>query len=367
MDKATIFKWEMPYEQMATKYLLWELNINKKFAREQKVSWEEIKKYIFDIFKQASEKNLFSSSDKTKSNYNLLDNYEDNCSLCVYRLNGNGEIIMARLLNNDNTEISDDKLEESKIKENSFIFLFNLGLVSHKDATLLKEGVKDKLWKAIPETNAGILYETPFGIVVSDKLQKVVIIKKSVSDFSTLGLPELIAYLSEKSYTYRTLDSGSENKIKITPFVKDKEFDSEDIASIFEIDLAIAPELVKEYRKKAGKNDLFFNLSKSLQKWFGNGESLGLSVRFSEEGDEDAISVFKELYASFIEIQGEEIERIFNRFKIEYEKKSGGKGFINFKINKAYRYEDVNENKPDFENIFDAFLGLRKELNGFER
>lgn len=44
MIKQNEFKWENLEESMVSKYLLYELNINKKFARKQEISWEEIKK-----------------------------------------------------------------------------------------------------------------------------------------------------------------------------------------------------------------------------------------------------------------------------------------------------------------------------------
>ena len=66
MIKQKEFKQENIIESMATRYLLWELNINKRFARKQKVSWTEVKNYVFNILQQVSEKNLFSSSDRTR-------------------------------------------------------------------------------------------------------------------------------------------------------------------------------------------------------------------------------------------------------------------------------------------------------------
>jgi len=59
MDNTIFFKQMMIYKNMAAKYLLYELNINKKFARKQEVSWEDTKKHIFSIVKEISDKKLF--------------------------------------------------------------------------------------------------------------------------------------------------------------------------------------------------------------------------------------------------------------------------------------------------------------------
>lgn len=344
---------------MATRYLLYELNINKPYARKQEISWTDIKKHIFAIIKQISEKNLFKYGDRDKSNYNLLEGYDDNYSLCVCPTGNNG-ILNFKLLSPDEKKILQDDATEVNTNGNPFVATFYMGLINHKDAVVFQEGTEKNIWDYTGD-NAGLLYKTPFGIIISDKLQKVIIIKKSETDFS-IGLSALLYnYLPEKSSYYKNLSST--HTIRAYPFIKDKDFNADEIVSLFGLDISINADLVKDYRQKTGKNDLLYNiLAKIFPKLSRSGRKLGFNIEFSEEGDREAIDIFNNIYASFQLIQGEEVEKIFNRFKIDYEKNDGQKASINFKRNEIYRYEPELE-KKDFEHIFDAFRWLCEELN----
>ena len=205
------------------------------------------------------------------------------------------------------------------------------------------------------------MYKTSFGIIISDKLQKIIIIKKSDTDFS-IGLSALLYnYLPEKSIYYKTLSST--HTIRAYPFIKDKEFNPDEIASLFGLEISINADLVKEYRQKTGQNDLLYNiLLKIFPKLSRSGRKLGFNIEFSEEGDKEAIDIFNNIFSSFQLIQGEEVEKMFNRFKIDYENIDGQKTSINFKRNEIYRYEPETD-KRDFEHTFDAFKWLCEELN----
>lgn len=358
MIKQNEFKWENLVNDMVSKYLLYELNINKKFARKQEISWEEIKKHIFEIIKEISAKKLFKKEDKDKTDYNLLDKYENDYSLCVCPINQEGNIITSNLLSPDNKNKLVDTINDDNFSKNSFMNLFYLGVINHKDAIIFEEGAEKNMWSYTGD-NAGLLSKTAFGIIVSDKLEKVIIIKKSDND--SIGLSALLSYLSAKSHHYRTLNSS--HTIRPYPFVKDKNFNPEDISSLFGLDISINADLIGEYRQKTGQNDLLFNI---LQKFFPklsrSGRKMGFNMEFSEEGDKEAIDIFNNIYSSFLLIQGEEVEKMFNRFKINYENTEGQSDTINFKRNKIYKYEPETD-KSDFEHIFDAFVWLCDELN----
>ena len=359
MDNTIFFKWEGFDKDMATRYLLYELSINKPYARKQEISWADIKNHIFKIIKEISEKTLFKYEDKDKSNYNLLEDYDDTYSLCVCPTGNNG-ILNFRLLSSDEKSILQDDVTDENIKGNSSIATFFMGLISHKDAIIFKDGSEKKIWDYTGD-NAGILYKTPFGIIISDKLEKIIIIKKSDMDFS-IGLSALLnGYLPKKSSHYRTLNS--ENTIRVKPFVKDRDFNQNEIVSLFGLDISINAGLVKEYREKTGKNDLLYNvLNKMFSKSSRSEKKLGFNIEFSEDGDTEAIEIFNDIYSSFLLIQGEEIEKIFNRFKIDYENNTGQTASMNFKRHEIYKYESETE-KQDFEHIFDAFTWLKNELN----
>ncbi len=358
MIKQNEFKWEYLVNDMVSKYLLYELNINKKFARKQEISWEEIKKHIFEIIKEISTKKLFKKEDKDKTDYNLLDKYENDYSLCVCPINQEENIITSNLLSPDNKNKLTDTINDDNFSKNSFMNSFYLGVINHKDAIVFEEGAEKNMWSYTGD-NAGLLSKTAFGIIVSDKLEKVIIIKKS--DNNSVGLSALLSYLFAKSHHYRTLNSS--HTIRPYPFVKDKNFNPEDMSSLFKLEISINADLVSEYRQKTGQNDLLFNI---LQKFFPklsrSGRKMGFNMEFTEEGDKEAIDIFNDIYSSFLLIQGEEVEKMFNRFKINYENTEGQSDTINFKRNKIYRYEPEID-KSDFEHIFDAFVWLCDELN----
>lgn len=145
MDNQNEFKPKYPIKEMAVRYLLSELNINKKFARKQQVSWADLKKHIFEIIKEISKKSLFKYEDRAKSDYNLLEGYEDNYSLCICPTQNN-EILNFKLLSSDEKRILEDNVDERNNVGNPFITTFYMGLISHKNAVIFQEGAEKPIW-----------------------------------------------------------------------------------------------------------------------------------------------------------------------------------------------------------------------------
>ncbi len=68
MEDNIFFKGESINEEMSERYLLYELRITKKFKKIGKeISWADTKKYVFEIIKEISEKNLFKNEARAPS------------------------------------------------------------------------------------------------------------------------------------------------------------------------------------------------------------------------------------------------------------------------------------------------------------
>lgn len=353
-----------PSNNMPLKYLIREVVINERFARSQKVSWADQKRIIFEITKELAQNVLFGKADVGEPNYNLASYHtETPSSLGIMPLTPDrlDDLLKSRLLDGDEAKINDAEVNASNYQNNSFIFLFRMALVRHEDINLFMEGRTRQLWEYIKGEDTGRLSLTAFGIVVSEHLQKIFIIKQS-GGFENIGYGELLYYLNEKSQKYRQ-NRNINNSFNLVPVFSAEGFDAEEVASIISLDVGVNSDLINEYRTRSGAQDAFFSIILSpFSKLFGTGRTTKFGLVCSEEGDPEAVELFKNLYSSFSSIEGEELEKIFTTFKLIYESTSGNECSINFKRDRTYCYKP-DSSEDDFKIVFDAFRWISGRLH----
>ncbi len=347
---------------MTLKYPIFEVKINKKFARTQLVTWQKRKELIFNIFNDISRKNKFNQRDENHVDYNLVSLSGDiRESLSVLPLNESLELIDMRILNDVENAITNTKVSSANYSGASFICLFKIGLIKHTDIEIFNNGTTSTLFSYIQNANAGMLHKTTFGVIVSERLQKMFLIKQSFAE--TINANYFLYYLIKKSISYQA--NEVDNTFKFIPLIKGRDFDINDVASIYELDIGINSDLINEYRTKTGETDAFYNLvlSRLAGAILGTGRQVKFSISFQEEGDIEAKQLFSELYNSFTAVYGEEIEKLFTNFKIVYESlNSNGMITINFKRDLKYIYEPENQT-DSFNKILEGFVWLTSQIN----
>lgn len=350
---------------MPNKYYVFYLKFNEKFARTQRVTWAQQKKAIFDIMSEVGENTLFADSQKSDPKYNIIKGYGENDFLLsvLFLSESEDAIIECRLLPSDENSVSGSEVNETNYQNSPFAFRFNMGLIELKDIDIFKEGKTRKLFSYIQGDHSGPISKTAFGIFISERLKRIFLIKQAKVEGNNLGLMDLYHYLEQKSGTYKSLSRS--HILKFLPLMQDSEFDSEDVASVNELEIGINSDLISQYRRKMGSSDAFWNivLEPLRDKIFGTGRDVNFSISFSEEGDEEAKQLFQEIYSSFTTAQGEEIERLFTNFKLAYESVSStDEVTINFKRSRSYRYEPSSDLSP-FNNLLNSFVWVKDQLS----
>lgn len=346
---------------MVFSYYPYEIIINKKFAREQKVDWQTRKKEIFKILMELSSKKLFKEADSDKEEYNIAEGYKENTeSICFFPLNEEVEVIKIKSINEENNRFIEEELNEQNISNKSFTGFFKIGLIKHENLSIFEEGDEKHLWSYTQhKKHSGLLYKTEFGIFVSDELEKIFLIKEFGDNY--VAPIAFLYYLEKKSRTYRTL--RLQNSFKILPITKDRDFDINDIANLLSLEFSIRGDLLREYRRRFGRTSAFSNLL-SIRRIFKAERKVNISINFTERGSEDALNLFNDLFSSFSALQGEEIEKIFSHFKIIYESTSQNRDVpVNFKRENLQKYEIENKEEEDFTDLLDAFNWIKGEIN----
>lgn len=331
---------------MPAKYLIREVVINERFARSPKVEWGRQKGYIINMINDLSGHNLFKTSERSSPLYNLIENYSnDSSSLAILPIDvdGTAKLFNSRYFDESEQNLTTELSSSPIYTGRGLISLFKFGLIKHEDITLFSEGKEQEIWEYLEGDNSGELFKTVFGIIISERLHRIFIIKQSSN--STVGYGELLYYLAKKSSTYTGL--ASHNLIfKLSPIFSSDSFNPDDIESISSLEVGVNTDLIDEYSIRSGKQDAFYSIVIApLSKLFGKGRTTKFSIEFAEEGNREAKELFNQIYSSFSSIQDEEIERIFTNFKIVYENTSGVKLDVNFKRNNVYSYEFDGEDE----------------------
>ena len=335
---------------MQPTYPIFEIIINDKFAKKQKTSWEDRKRIIYEILDEINQNNLFKKEDKEKEQYNLIPYYTDNTRSVGEKplQEGSEELIDWKIF----TDSGFLEMTNENFKDNSLIFYFRIGLVHHSNITLFEEGQETELWGNLNDSKSGRLCKTSFGIIVSNQLKKILVIKLSHIETVTCGILE--HYFEKKSITYQ--QESTKKTIKIIPIKEENDFTTDDVDSVSHLEIGIDGELIQEYERKAGETDAFFTLILApLRNLLSGGRTSKLFLDFKEEGDDEAIRLFNELYSSYETICGEELDRIFTHFKVHYESRQiGGEKKVNFKTRKRFAYEPSGES-DSFNQIINAY------------
>lgn len=343
---------------MPLRYLIREVIINQKYARSQKVSWNDRRTLIKKIIEDMSKNTLFHTRDKGKPNYNLVG-YTDQISVCIMPIKDKTHLFEFALFNENESKTKNTNFTIIKSTPLSFICLFNLGLVKHQDINIFDEGKIQNIWRYFKGKDSGRLSSTAFGIIVSNKLEKIFIIKQS--DLETATFAPLINYMEKKSANYIQNDSIG-NSFKLIPIIEGNEFDINHVESVASLTLGVNSDFIDDYKARVGRTDAFYNLVLSkIPAFFSKGRKSHFEINFSEEGDEEAKEIFKNLYSSFASIQGDEMERIFTEFKALYDDTLRGKIEINFKRDKTYTYQP-SSSSGIFADIIDAFMWFSQKL-----
>ncbi|HIH20918.1 TPA: hypothetical protein HA244_06660 [Candidatus Micrarchaeota archaeon] len=349
---------------MPIKYLIREVEINEKFARKEKINWVAKKRLVFDIIDELKQKNLFKKVDYGQTNYNLVKNLEDDVpsSLSVLPLTPEETTVLfdSYLLASDENSIMTEKVSAVNFSANSFIYRFRMGLIKHEDISLFNEGKEQQLFNYLQEKNEdmGRLSKTAMAIIVSEKQHKIFIIKHS--GLENIGFGEMLYYFEEKSATFK--HHMVNNTFKLLPLISGRSFNERDIESILGLEIGINSDLIGAYRQRRGSQDAFFTVFNPISRVFGTGRTATFSINFANENDEEARDLFTSIYGSFVSIQGEEIEKMFTKFKLYYENFSEQKIKINFTTKKFYSYppEPLDD---DFTSAFKAFVWVTEKLN----
>jgi len=348
---------------MTYEYRIFEVSINKKFAREQGVSWQDRKKNIFEIFNEISEKKLFRYANRDDPKYNIAPNFTNSLqsTSCLPLDTDNNVIKIKPLIQRESTIGGQDMAEENATTD-SFMVNFELGLIKHEDLKIFEDGSETEIWNYLRHSeNAGLLYKTKFGLFVSDEMERIFLVKESGHNKS--GLAALLHHLNAKSHAFRTLIL-SDNMFKITSIPKDKDFNPSDIASIKSLVVGVNNDLIEEYRRVSGRTSAFSSLLLGAARLFRSGRKVEFAINVGEEGDSDAIALFNDLLGSFSDIEGEDLEKIFSKFKILYKSMNLNKDVeVNFKRELVYKYE-VETLGSNFSDFLDAFIWIKGELNG---
>ena len=228
--------------------------------------------------------------------------------------------------------------------------------------TLFDDGSEKKLFEFLGgQSNSGSVTKTSYGIILSEKLNKILLIKKSEDDSS--GLSEFLFYLNKKSKEF--IYNLENNCFRPVAIPLDMNFCVDEVSTVRALEFGINTDLINAYKNRAGNTDPFNLLVfQPLSKLFGSGRNVKVSMEFSEDGDADALQLFKDVYGSFEQIQGENIEKMFTQLKLLYEKSDGIQPpEVNFKRNKIVEYIPSQDEVSEDAHILEAFIYASQKIN----
>lgn len=358
--ERTYISSRIPVTGMTLKYVIREIDVNKKWSRGQEISWEKRKRFIYDLFLNLKVKNKFSFDDKTDVNYNIHAQTPTYSLSCYDNPSNPITIISIFRLDAEENAIVSGEITDENFLQFPLFFRFSMSKIEHKDLSIFSAGQEEKVFDYLTrQDHSGRFCKTFFGIFISERLNKIYLIKQS--DEGTMGFEDFIEYLKAKSTTFKD-HIDSENTFRLNPVQIEDSFNVEKVETVRKLDMGINGDLIAAYRERSGENDPFSNaVIVPLTRLLGIGRNLKLSLEFSEDGDPEAKRIFDEVYGSFSNIQGEDIERIFTKFKVYYEKLGGVVADEDFKRNKSYTYSAPTD-IPNQNDVLNAFIWFSNQL-----
>jgi hypothetical protein len=233
-------------------------------------------------------------------------------------------------------------------------------LIDNDDAELFNEGNVDRIFNHTEDSNSGILRRTLFGIYVSDRHQKIFIIKQA--GYGTIGIKAFEDYLKEKSNTRRQFDNSHSFSFK--PLPSRREFSQQDVDIIKGLTLQVDNRALEDFRTRSGRRDAFISsLLNIMPSGLGSGKKIEIKVKFDTEGNQDAIDLFNQLYGSYESETAEIITQLIDKFIIDYDsRRYGNDSKYNFRRQENFYYtvEFTGQGSINhLNNIDNAFQDIR--------